>query len=663
MLSPVYRDFVTGERNRWRGTSPADFLGPMAYDARVLRDFSWGAWFWNPDKALGFPRMQDLGTRPLYPVDLALAAALPVESAWAWHFYLHAALKIVGLVLLAEALGCPLWLNVLATAAAMAAEASLAHFGDATYIGSAAWLPLMLWLTLRAARRDGFTGWDAAWSVAAALWALAFHPQYGLYYGVLVLAVMLWAERGALRRRLPALVLRHVAAGLLVAPWLLPAALHYAESGRRHVLAFEDWPFRVAYTWWTYKMKWPQFLNAAFYPWVAALAIAAGAVVAGLRASRLWAPFGAYFVFGLFHAVPYLALPMWLSGVALLPFRIPERVFEPFTWLGPFLLADLVTSAGGRRRLVLAALMVVVLGACLLQTTADPRSAYLQPPFTRPLPTRLAALVRAEPRAPAVFVTGPDRSADSEQPRLNSNHNLVLGIPGAHFLGEMPNLYFARATYRVPGLLFMQRLATPLADWDDVVDVYAELGVGWVFWDGAGEPVHPRLAFVGDEHGFRLYRIRDARPTIYALDRVRRVPAPTATADVAALVFSLPALGPFCYDCPVDAAVTPARDVRLRPTWRPGAVDVEVDAARGTFVVLGETRSRGWRATLDGAPVTIHAVNELFQAVAVPPGRHVIAWRFASPGFFVGLALVPLGVGLLIAALRWSARGRATNAP
>src|SRR5439155_700298 len=83
--------------------------------------------------------------------------------------------------------------------------------------------------------------------------------------------------------------------------------------------------------------------------------------------------------------------------------------------------------------------------------------------FTRPLPTRLAALVRAEPRAPAVFVTGPDRSADSEQPRLNSNHNLVLGIPGAHFLGEMPNLYFARATYRVPGLLFMQRLATPRA--------------------------------------------------------------------------------------------------------------------------------------------------------------------------------------------------------
>ena len=55
-LSPVYRDFITDARGRYRGTSPADFLGPMEYDRRVLHDFSWGAWFWNPDKALGIPR-------------------------------------------------------------------------------------------------------------------------------------------------------------------------------------------------------------------------------------------------------------------------------------------------------------------------------------------------------------------------------------------------------------------------------------------------------------------------------------------------------------------------------------------------------------------------------------------------------------------------------
>ena len=148
----MYRDLATGARNKWRGTSPADYLGPLAYDGQVVRDFSWGAWFWTADKALGFPRVQDLNTRPMYPVNLVLAATLPVKRAWASYFSFHAVLKLIGLVLLAGALGCPVWLGVLATTAAMVAEGSLAQFGDATYIGAGAWLPLMLWLTLRAAR-------------------------------------------------------------------------------------------------------------------------------------------------------------------------------------------------------------------------------------------------------------------------------------------------------------------------------------------------------------------------------------------------------------------------------------------------------------------------------------------------------------------------------
>jgi hypothetical protein len=649
-LSPVYRDLAMDVRGRYRGTSPADFLGPMEYDRRVLHAFSWGAWFWNPDKALGFPRVQDLGTRPMYPVNFALLALLPTERAWGWYFVLHTALKLVGLVLLCQGLGWPLWLVVTTTVGAMAAEASLGHLGDVTYLGSAAWLPLLLWLALKAARREGFTGWDAAWTVAAALWALAFHPQYGVYYGVLLSCFTVGMEWGALRQRWRALLVRHVAAALLVMPWLLPALAHYLESGRRHMAEFEDWHLRRAYIWWKYKMGWGEFAQAAFNPWGAWLAIAAGAVVAGLRGTRLWPVFGAYVVFGLFHAVPFLALPMWVTGVALLPFRIPERVFEPLGWLGLLLLAELAARAAGGRRVALGGLLAVAAGASLWQTTHDPRTAYINPRFDRPLPMALAEQVRAAPRAAAVFVTGPDRAPDSAQPRLNSNHNVFLGVPAAHFLGEVPNYHFARATYRVPGLLFMQRVATPLADWDDMVDVYAELGIGWVFWDGAGEPAHPRLRFVGEEHGFRLYRIAGARPPIYALDHVRVVEPPAEPAAVAQLVFSLPALGPFCYGCPEGAAASPVSAVRLAPVWRPGHVTLDVDSPRGTLLVLGETRSRGWRATLDNGPATIYPLNELFQAVVVPPGRHLIEWRFTSPGFFPGLGLAGVGIGLLTVA-------------
>ena len=654
-LSPVYRDLVTDARGRYRGTSVADFLGPMEYDRRVLRDFSWGAWFWNPDKAFGIPRVQDLGSRPMYPVNWALLAALPTEQAWRWYFLLHTALKLVGLVLLCSALGWPFWIVVVGSTAAMLAEGSLVHLGDITYLSSAAWLPLLLWLTLKAAGRARLSAWDAAWSLGAALWALSFHPQYGAYYGVLILVFTLWVERAALRSRLPALALRHAAAGLLIAPYLLPAAAHYLESGRRHIMEFDDWHLRRAYTWWKYRMGWSEFWQASFFPWGAWVAIGLGALVGRIRGSLLWPVFAVYFVFGLFHAVPWLAVPMWATGIAVFPFRIPERVFEPFMWLGVLLLADLAArEIRPARQRILAGLLIVALGACAWQTSRDPRTAYVNPRWERALPTGLAARIRAEPRAAAVFVTGPDRAGDDRAPLLNSHHNLLLGVPAAHFLGEVPNYYFARATYRVPGLLFMQRVATPLSDWDDVVDVYAELGVRWVFWDGAGEPVHPRLRLVGEEHGFRLYEIAEARPHIYPLDRVRRVSRPPAPSDVEALIFSLPALGSFCYGCP-EGALSPVDEVKLATRWQPGDVALDVDSPRGTFIVLGETRSRGWRATIDGAAATIRPVDELFQGVSVPPGHHAVRWRFSSPGFFPGLALAGAGLFSLVGALALSA--------
>ena len=657
-LSPVYRDLITDARGRYRGTSPADFMGPMEYDRRVLRDFSWGAWFWNPDKAFGIPRVQDLGNRPMYPVNWALIALLPTEQAWRWYFLLHAALKVAGLVLFCFALGWPFWIVVVASSASMLAEGSLVQFGDITYLSSGAWFPVLLWLTLEASRRKRFSWCDAAWSMAAALWVLCFHPQFGVYYAVLLGVFTLWVEWDALRERWPALVTRHVAAGLLVAPYLLPAAAHYAESGRRSIAAFTDWHLVRAYIWWKYRMGWTTFWQATFFPWGAWVAIALGALVGRVRGTLLWPVFAVYFVFGLFHAVPWLAVPMWATGVALFPFRLPERVFEPFMWLGVLLLGELAareTRPG--RRPILAALLVVALGSCAWQTSHDPRRAYVNPRFERALPASLAARMRAEPRAPAVFVTGTDRAPDQQAPLLNSQHNLLLGVPAAHFFGEVPNHYFTRATYRIPGMLFMQRMATPLADWDDVVDVYAELGVGWVFWDGGGEPEHPRLSLVGEENGFRLYRIAGARPLVYAVDRIRGVAEPKAPAGVTPLIFSLPALGPFCYGCPEGATASAAHEVTLTTRWRPGDVTVNVESPKGTFVVLGETRSRGWRASVDGAPAVIYPVDELFQGVAVPPGRHVIRWKFVSPGFFPGLALAAAGAFLLVGALVVSGRG------
>ena len=115
---------------------------------------------------------------------------------------------------------------------------------------------------------------------------------------------------------LPALVVRHVAAGFLVAPYLLPAAAHYAESGRRYMLAFTDWHLVRAYTWWKYRMNWTTFWQATFFPWGAWVAIALGALVGRVRGTLLWPVFAVYFVFGLFHG---FGLATKLQDFALSP--------------------------------------------------------------------------------------------------------------------------------------------------------------------------------------------------------------------------------------------------------------------------------------------------------------------------------------------------------
>ena len=255
------------------------------------------------------------------------------------------------------------------------------------------------------------------------------------------------------------------------------------------------------------------------------------------------------------------------------------------------------------------------------------------------------------------MLTDPEAMAEEHEPILNSNHGDFLKIPAAQFAGQLPNYHFNRLAYRVPGLLLLPRGPTQLDEWEGVVDLYADLGIGWVIWDGAGAPVHPRLEAAGEEFGFRLFRIRGARPMVYALGMLRVVPSPATPAAVAALVYTTPALGPFCYGCPEPARFTPADQVSLRVDWRAGDVAVAVETPGEAFIVLNETRSFGWRATVDDRTARIYPVNEAFQGVIVPAGRHVVRWRFSSPGFFLGLVLAGLGFAGIVLGVWWSRHG------
>jgi hypothetical protein len=111
---------------------------------------------------------------------------------------------------------------------------------------------------------------------------------------------------------------------------------------------------------------------------------------------------------------------------------------------------------------------------------------------------------------------------------------------------------------------------------------------------------------------------------------------------------------------PVLAAPRWASGDRLGPPYgevqiveyESGLVSVEAESAGG-YLVLTDAYYPGWRAYVDGEEAPIYRGDYLFRAVPLPPGRHLVQFRFAPASFETGLtiarlALMVLGLALLV---------------
>jgi len=47
----------------------------------------------------------------------------------------------------------------------------------------------------------------------------------------------------------------------------------------------------------------------------------------------------------------------------------------------------------------------------------------------------------------------------------------------------------------------------------------------------------------------------------------------------------------------------------------------------------------GWKAWVNGQPVKIYPANYLFRGVFLPPGEHIVEFRFVPFWFYAGLAV------------------------
>jgi 6-pyruvoyl-tetrahydropterin synthase related domain len=109
---------------------------------------------------------------------------------------------------------------------------------------------------------------------------------------------------------------------------------------------------------------------------------------------------------------------------------------------------------------------------------------------------------------------------------------------------------------------------------------------------------------------------------------------------------------------------TQASDLQIeRLDWRPDRVWIEVSAATPERLILHQFAFPGWRAWVDGVPVSIEQAGELgLQAVDVPAGRHTVevAWTW-TPIRTVAAVISSLALALLVplAAIgRWRPNAR-----
>jgi hypothetical protein len=103
-----------------------------------------------------------------------------------------------------------------------------------------------------------------------------------------------------------------------------------------------------------------------------------------------------------------------------------------------------------------------------------------------------------------------------------------------------------------------------------------------------------------------------------------------------------------------DAASTPQEVGRADiDRYAPEQVRIRTEAPGRRLLVLTDTWFPGWVAEVDGSAAPILRANVAFRAVAVPPGRHVVTFRYEPASVRTGawVSAAALGaIGILVAA-------------
>jgi hypothetical protein len=151
--------------------------------------------------------------------------------------------------------------------------------------------------------------------------------------------------------------------------------------------------------------------------------------------------------------------------------------------------------------------------------------------------------------------------------------------------------------------------------------------------------------------GAYLYENRAVMPRVYGVGRVEAVPDRAAlwerigqvdVAEVALVEGTDPVAGLPQEPFHVPASVS---------NYGANGMRVRVQMPGDGMLVVGNTWVPGWRAELDGVPVSVHRVNGAMQGVYLDAGAHDVVLRFLPSSLFWGLAISALTLLVCVLAL------------
>lgn len=671
------------------GRDASLLLMHLPFQAYLARHFGEGRFpLWNPDMGCGQPVAPDPQYKPYNPFFWPYFWT-PSARAFSLAIAAMALFGVAGFVLYLREAGLG-WAACTAGGFLMA----LNPMTQQMLVLSSPWaLWPFAWALWGAERwcRGRPSGLPVA-AGASALMVYAGHPVIGAFYGAVLVAYLL-ARPGEIpaRRRFGGAAALSAAVLLLAAVHLLPFLANFGDYAS-YKTAWDGGP---GHEWWL--LSDPKSLVYVPLP-VWGLA-AAGL---GRGAGRLRAFFAALVVYGALVMFPWIGngvLRWTLTLGGVLVARYGQEAF----WLGLAGLSALGIEAlaaswragerwivsrfflyGAAWHYVLAWLVMEVHFSLfwpkVYRTLAAAELLAAVPALLIPLLPRgrawtgtAAAAFLAVAACPFLLPTTPSRYETAEDwtrrpppivegiapPAGDPASERISGARYAHdYLADLcpnQNLFWSLADIRLTNPVILANYADFAQHWN-TANIYMTtcylprqdagllrfLGVRWTVRDAARPD--PELPVRRTEWPLALQEVEGFRPW------VRLVPdweAGTTRSDELRRTFALLRSGEWEGRAVLDAdpGLAPrklAGEEVARISWVERGPDRwrwDVDSATGGILVVLQNAHRGWRANLDGSPVRIRRAYGTFQAVALPPGKHMVGFVFHDPWWVAGLSV------------------------